>query len=166
MLGLLSSSLFTVLGAPTHGAVMNRCERAFCRCIPASALGLSVEELVRRQRERAARVVLGRVVRVDTLAPYMVEHGPAQVASRAVAARVAVSRVWKGSGVDTLTVVFGSIGVASSCDLSLEAGFSYVIFASRGDDGLLYAGQCTGTALEEHAASTLSALGPGQEPTR
>lgn len=157
--------LLLSLAAPVRRADADRCERAFCRCIPASDRGISAEELVREQRERATRVVLGRVVRVDTLAPYMVQHGPTQVESHALAARVAVSRVWKGPRVDTLTVIFGSIGIASSCDLSLEAGSSYVIFAS-GDDDALRTRQCTGTALESIATSTISALGPGQEPTR
>jgi hypothetical protein len=81
-----------------------------------------------------------------------------------LAAHVVVSRVWRGPLVDTLTVVFGSTPIASSCDLSLVAGFSYVIFATPYDDGVLRTRQCTGTAAESEAAATIAALGPGQEP--
>jgi hypothetical protein len=83
---------------------------------------------------------------------------------RDLAARVVVSRIWKGPAVDTLTVVFGSTPIVSSCDLTLLAGGSYVIFAASGDDGVLWTRQCTGTALESDAAATIAALGPGQEP--
>jgi len=151
------------VAASAHVGVVDRCEATACRCVSASDFGLSAEQLVRRQRDQAERVVLGRVARVDTLAPYMVQHGPMQVESHLLEARVAVSRVWKGPAVDTLSVVFGSIGIASSCDMSLEAGSSYVIFAS-GYDGVLRTRQCTGTALESVAASTISALGPGRLP--
>jgi hypothetical protein len=155
-------ALLVSLAAPAQGA--DRCERAFCRCVSASALGLSAEELVHRQRERANNVVLGRVVRVDTLAPHLVGHGPERITSRALAAHLTVSRVWKGLPTDTLTVVFGSIGLRSSCDLSLETDSSYVIFASRDEEGVLRTTQCTGTAPEGDATATISALGPGKEP--
>jgi hypothetical protein len=137
-----------------------------CRCVSASVPGSAAETLVSHQRERASRVVLGRVVRIDTLPPYMVEHGPNLVKSHALAARVAVARIWKGPRVDTLTVVFRSIGIASSCDLVLETGSSYVIFASGGEDGVLRTRQCTGTARERDATITIAALGPGQEPKK
>jgi hypothetical protein len=127
---------------------------------------MSVAEIVRGQRERATQVVLGRVVRIDSMAPRLVEHGPNRVEVRGLAARVAVSRVWKGPRVDTLTVVFGSTPIASSCDLNLLTGSTYVIFASSYDDGVLRTRQCTGTAAEADATATISALGPGQAPRK
>jgi hypothetical protein len=153
--------LLLSLAAPGLRADAARCERAYCRCIPPAG---SAEEIARAQRERATRVVLGRVVRIDSLATHLVPHGPASVGVRQLAARVAVSRVWKGPPVDTLTVVFGSTPVASSCDLSLQAGSSYVIFALADDDGALRTRQCTGTAAEVDARATISALGPGRVP--
>jgi hypothetical protein len=156
--------LLASLATPTHRATPARCDRAFCRCVPPAAL--SAEEIVRERRERATRVVLARVVRIDSLAPRLVEHGPNQVAVYDLAARVAVSRVWKGPLVDTLTVVFGSTPLASSCDLSLVAGFSYVIFATSYDDGVLRTRQCTGTAAEADAATTIAALGTGRSPDK
>jgi len=152
------------LVATAHGADAARCERAYCRCIPPA--GTPVAEIVRGQRERATQVVLGRVVRIDSLTPRLVEHGPNRVEVRDLAARVAVSRIWKGLRVDTLTVVFGSTPLASSCDLALDPGESYVIFAARGEDGWLYTRQCTGTAPERDATATISALGAGEEPKR
>ena len=106
------------------------------------------------------------MVRIDSLTPHLVEHGPNRVEVRELAARVAVSRIWKGPPVDTLTVVFGSTPLASSCDLTLNAGSSYVIFALPSDDGTLWTRQCTGTAAEADAAATISALDPGEEPKR
>ena len=158
--------LLTFLGVPPRSAVVERCESVRCRCITALDRGISAEELVRRQREYATRVVLGRVVRIDSLAPRLVEHGPNRVEVRNLAARVAVSRIWKGPLVDTLTVVFGSTPIVSSCDLTLQAGSSYVIFAVRYDDGALRTRQCTGTAAEVDATATISALGAAQEPKK
>jgi len=162
MLGPLILLLSLAASAPRADAA--RCERAYCRCIPPA--GVSVEEVVRGQRERATQVVLGRVVRIDSLAPRLVEHGPNRVEVRDLAARVTVSRIWKGPRVDTLTVVFGSTPLASSCDLTLQAGSSYVIFAVRYDDGALRTRQCLGTAAEDDATATISALGPAQEPRK
>ena len=68
-----------------------------------------------------------------------------------------------GTGCDA-TVVFGSIGLVSSCDLDLKPGDSYVLFATRGEDGLMRTRQCTGTALEREAAATIAALGAGELP--
>jgi hypothetical protein len=167
MRGLLSLfSLLVLLAAFPRRAGADRCERAYCRCIPASVLGLTDEELVRRRLDLAERVVLGRVVRIDSLAPRLVEHGPDTVQVRELAARVAVSRIWKGPRVDTLTVVFGSTPIASSCDLALQAGFSYVIFAVPYDDGAMRTRQCTGTGAEVDAAATIAVLGAGEVPRR
>jgi len=163
---LLLLPLLTFLGAPSRRAVVERCEPIRCRCITAADRGISAEELVRRRREYATRVVLGRVMRVESLSPHLVEHGPNQVEVYDLAARVAVSRVWKGPLVDTLTVVFGSTPIVSSCDLTMYAGFSYVIFAAPYDDGALRTRQCTGTAAEPEATATISVLGPGEEPRR
>jgi hypothetical protein len=158
MLGQLA--LLLSLGGPAHLVNGGVCERAFCRCIPPTG---SAGEIVRGRRERATHVVLGRVVRIDSIAPRLVEHGPNQVEVRDLAARVAVSRVWKGPVVDTLTVVFGTTPIASSCDLTLQAGSSYVIFAELYESELRTR-QCTGTAAEVDATATIAALGPAQEP--
>ncbi len=154
------------LAMPARQPAAERCERAFCRCISASALGVSSEELVRRQREQAARVVLGQVLRIDSLVPRLVKHGPDSVEVRELTARVAVSRIWKGPQVDTLTVVFGSTPLASSCDLTLQTGSSYVIFAVPYADGAFRTRQCSGTTAESDATATISALGPGEEPKK
>jgi hypothetical protein len=153
--------LLLSLATPAHRVDADGCTRAFCRCIPPA--GLSTEAIVRGRRERASAVVLGRVVRIDSISPRLVEHGPNQVEVRDLAARVVVSRTWKGPRVDTLTVVFGSRPIASSCDLSLNVGSSYVIFAEDYGDGVLRTRQCTGTASESDAAATIAALGPVQE---
>jgi hypothetical protein len=159
---LAALALLLSLAAPARGGMLGECERAFCRCISASTLGVSPEQLVQKQRDLAERVVLGRVVRIDSLAPHLVQHGPKSVDVRELAARVAVLRVWKGPALDTLTVVFGSTPIASSCDLTLLAGESYVIFATPWGDGALHTRQCTGTVAEVGAAATMAALGPGQ----
>ncbi|HEX7977051.1 MAG TPA: hypothetical protein VF461_00505 [Gemmatimonadaceae bacterium] len=150
--------------APSHRAAVARCEPAYCRCIPPA--GVSVGEVVRGQRERSTQVVLGRVVRVDTVAPQLVQHGPANMEVHGLAARVSILRVWKGPLVDTLTVDFGSTPVASSCDLSLEVGRSYVIFATRDENGVVRSRVCNGTTAEDDATATISALGPAQEPKK
>ena len=153
-----------LLAASPQRVLDAHCGESFFRC-PAPS-GASAEKLVHAQRDRADRVVLGKVVRIDTLAAYMVEHGPTQIPTRALSAHVAVSRVWKGAPVDTMTVMFGTIGLVSSCDLALQAGTSYVIFASRYDDGVLHTRQCTGTAREGDATTTIAALGAGEVPER
>ena len=155
-----------LLAAQPRRALSARCDATFCRCVSASELGISADELVHRQRDRAERVVLGKVIGIDTLAARMVPHGPTDVAVRSLVARVIVSRVWKGARTDTLRVVFGSVGVASSCDLELKAGATYVLFASRGEGSFLQTRQCTGTAPELAAATTISALGAGEVPDR
>ena len=94
----------------------------------------------------------------------MVDHGPDQITVSPLATRVSVRRVWKGPVVDTLTVVAATTGIASSCDIALKPGESYVIFAARGEDGVLSTMQCTGTAAERDATATIAILGTGQEP--
>lgn len=166
MRALLLATVLLLLAVAPRPALGARCHAAFCRCVSVSAAVISPEEFVHRQRDRADRVVLGKVVRIDTLALQIVPHGPTGIAVRSLAARVRVSRVWKGPRTDTLRVVFGSIGIASSCDLDLKAGESYVLFATRGEDGLLRTRQCTGTAPELEAATTIAALGAGEAPER
>jgi hypothetical protein len=134
-----------------------------CVCSPTLRPGVPVEEVVRTWTERASRVVLGRVVGVDTIALPLLGGGSTRVAS-ALAARVAVSRVWKGPRSDTLTVVFGTPGVMLGCNVDLEAGKVYVIFAARDAADVLRTRQCSGTAIESDAMPTIAALGPGEEP--
>jgi len=88
-----------------------RCDATFCRCVPASMLGISEEELVHKKRELADRV-------------------------------------------------------ASSCDLDLKPGESYVLFAMDREGGLPLTRQCTGTTPEREAATTIAALGAGEAPDR
>jgi hypothetical protein len=159
--------LLVSFAAPAYGALSNQCERAFCVCSPALFPGAPVEEVVQRWREQASRVVLGRVVRVDTLPiPPFVQSGIPGAATGALAARVAVSLVWKGVRADTLTVVFGMTGAWSTCQVSLAAGKTYVIFAVRDGDDVLRIRRCTGTEFQSEAQSTIAALGPGQEPAQ
>jgi hypothetical protein len=140
-----------------------RCELAACRCIDAAALGQTPAEFVHARRDRAERVVLGTVSRIDTLSRVTWGTGKDQVALRPIVARVAVRRVWRGPITDTMTVMVTSVERRSSCDLQLVVGQSYVIFASRTGGGPLATRQCSGTEEERAAGPTLSVLGPGQQ---
>lgn len=64
-------TLVLLAAAFAHGTLGAPCDAVFCRCVPASALAVSAQDLVHRLRDRADRVVLGRVVGIDTLAPHV-----------------------------------------------------------------------------------------------
>jgi hypothetical protein len=140
-----------------------RCDLRACRCIPASALGQSAAEFVRARKDRAERVVLGTVIRLDTLARVAWGSGPDAVALRPIVARVRVRRVWRGSLADTMTVMVTTLESRSSCDLELLPGEAYLIFATRTEGGPLATHQCSGTVEEHAAADAIAVLGAGQD---
>jgi hypothetical protein len=150
-----------VLAVVTSGAAAP-CERSACRCIPASALGQSDADFVRARRDRAERVVLGTVARLDTLPRTTWGNGTDAVASRPIVARVHVRRVWRGSLADTMTVMVTTLESQSSCDLPIRIGESYLIFAARTEGGPLATRQCSGTVEERAAADAIAVLGAGQ----
>jgi hypothetical protein len=138
------------------------CELGACRCIPASALGQSAAEFVRARRDRAERVVLGTVIRLDTLARVAWGSGPDAVALRPIVAHVRVRRVWRGSLADTMTVMVTTLKSRSSCDLAMRPGEAYLIFAARTEGGPLATRRCSGTVDERTAADAIAVLGAGQ----
>jgi hypothetical protein len=82
-------------------------------------------------------------------------------------ARLRVERVWKGIEGDTATITLrGAHGAASSCDLTMQPGERYVVFAHRDEAGGLRTRQCTGTAPADAAEAALAALGDGRAPRR
>lgn len=128
------------------------CASTRCRCVPASALGISEDSLTALRRTRADVVLAARVTRVDTLA------------DGGVVARLAVSRVWKGPRADTATVVLHPRGdMRSSCDLVMRAGERWLVFA-QGIEGRLRVTQCTGSSPMDAAGPALGVLGAGAEP--
>lgn len=133
-----------------------------CRCIPPATLGQSPAEFVRARRDRAERVVVGTVIRLDTLARVAWGSGPDAVAVRPIVAHVRVRRVWRGSLADTMTVMVTTVESRSSCDLEMRLGESYLIFASRTEGGPLATRQCWGTIEERASADAFEVLGSGQ----
>src|SRR5258705_4281718 len=90
-------------------ASVRPCELARCRCVPASSFGMSAAEYVRVQRDRADRVVMGVVLRLDTLGRVEWGGGHDAVAAHPIVARVRVQRVWRGPLVDTMTVTITTV---------------------------------------------------------
>ena len=149
-----------VLATPSSAAP---CELAACRCISASALGQSATDLVRARRDRAQRVVLGTVIRLDTLARVAWGSGSDAVSLRPIVAHVQVRRVWRGLLADTMTVMVSTLESHSSCDLTMRQGEAYLIFAARTEGGPLATRQCAGTVEERSAADAIAVLGVGQD---
>ena len=162
---ILAALFISTLCLGMNAAHEPLCATGVCRCVPAAALHLSDADFVRRQRDRADQVILGRVIGIDTLPalPIIGAHGQPD-SDRAIVARVHVQRVWRGPVADTMLVQFRTLERASTCDLGLQPQHEYVIFASRMADGLLVTAQCTGTVAVEAAAATLAALGEGMVP--
>jgi len=107
-------------------------------------------------------VVLGTVIRVDTLARVAWRTEPYAATLHPIVARVRVGRVWRGPLADTMTVMVATVEMRSSCELELRPGESYLIFATRTEGGPLATRQCSGTIEEREAADSFDALGPSQ----
>jgi hypothetical protein len=125
-------------------------------------MGQTPTQFVRAQRDRAERVVRGRVTRLDTLSAVSWGTGHDAVTLRPIVARIQVAQVWRGSLTDTMTVMATTLESRSSCDLELQLGRTYVIFAARTEGGPLATYRCSGTTEVRVADATLAALGPGQ----
>lgn len=162
MLRFLLSAAVAALAAPGPAFA---CSVA-CRCIPATALGQSQAEFVRAQRDRAERVVVGTIIRLDTLPRVTWGTGPGAVTLTPIVAYVRVRRVWRGSLADTMTVMVTTVESRSSCDLELRPSESYLIFATHTERGPLATRQCSGTVEERAAADAFEALGRGQASRR
>lgn len=123
------------------------CDTGFCSCVgprdPRSAL------------ETSAAVFTGRVVAVrDTMVGTAAEHGPWQM--RRVT--LEVDGVWKGVESATVVVLTGMGG--GDCGFPFRRGESYLVYTAGGTPGEpLRVGICGRTALLEHAAADLHALG-------
>ena len=154
LLPALALSLTAVTPAP--------CALEACRCQSAEARGMSPAELVRVRRDAAERVVMGTVVRLDTLPGVAWSTGGDTVTRRPLVARIRVRQVWRGPLTDTMTVMLGALEARTSCDLEMRAGEAFLIFAARADWGLLVTRMCSGTVAERGAAEALRALGEGQ----
>ena len=159
---MIRSWVSVALLAFTGFAPEQRCPHNACRCIPVEATGQTLTEFVRAQRDRAERVVLGRVTSVDTLPAESWGAGHDAVTLRPIVARIRVDQSWRGPRTDTMTVMWTTLESRSSCDLELRHGERYIIFAARTEGGPLATYQCSGTAEARNAAATLTALGPGQ----
>jgi hypothetical protein len=159
MLRSLSRVAGLLLAFPVSAAP---CERAACSCVSQAAMGLSDAEFVRARRDRAERVVLGTVLRLDTLARTTWGRSDDTVAFRPIVARVRVRRVWRGSLADTMTVMLTTVEEQSSCDLTLRPGEAYLVFAARTAGGPLATRYCSGTVDERLAKDVIAVLGAGQ----
>ena len=161
MIRSISASVALILAVP---ATLEPCSVSVCTCTSAARLGLTAAGLVAWNRDRAERVVLGTVVRIDTLAPAPIRPDDKSHMVRRVVARVRAERIWRGPNIDTLTVVNTTVELKWSCEQELVLGESYVIFAQRLPDHLLSAPRCSGTVIRRDAAPTLAVLGAG-DPT-
>ena len=141
-------------------AVAAPCELSACKCY-AAGIDPNSPDFVRGQRDQAERVVLGTVTRFDTVTLPSHDWRPAYE-WRVVVARVKVQRVWRGSLADTMSVMVGNVGGHSDCDLRMGAGQSYLIFATRMEDGTLTTHKCSGTLAEREATDVITVLGEGQ----
>lgn len=143
---------FTVLGAAPFPEGSRR-----CGCIPPSSRGLTFEQGVAKSRARADVVFRGRVVRADPFPAAMPGRFPTRVGASTGVARVVVSAVWKGELGDTVVM---ALSRGTSCGWWPREGTEHVVFATRGQRGVLHTRQCTGTVGIARADSTLAALGP------
>lgn len=159
---MLRSSLPVIALAFTPAFTAPRCELLACRCTPVESTGQTPTQFVHARRERAERVALGRVVRLDTLHKVSWGTGSDAVTIRPIVAHIRVKRVWRGPLSDTMTVMVTTLESRSTCDLELRPGATYLIFAARTEGGPLATRKCSGTEEERTAADALAALGPGQ----
>ncbi len=79
-------------------------------------------------------------------------------------AQLALTRVWKGMADDVETAEVAGVGPNSAgCEVAMEAGEVYVVFASREGDALR-TNACFGTVRADDAPELLAELGPGCVP--
>jgi hypothetical protein len=162
---ILALGLLVALLDAGNSAGAERCGAFRCSCVPASAMGLTEAQLELRQRDRAAAVLLGTVVRIDTLPSAAVRKDAGERAAGPVVARLRVERVWKGALADTATVVLQDApGLRTSCDLAMAVGERYLVFAAAGGPAALRTRQCTGTRRAGAADTALATFGAGRRP--
>jgi hypothetical protein len=126
------------------------CASLPCRCTTPNA-EISQEQLTRRQRDDAAAIFSGAVVRIDS------SHG----AFRAI---IRVDQVWKAEIGDTVAVTFRESAVRiSSCEFRPSVGLRYIVFA-YGQPGGLSMQKCRGTQQLTGNDDVLAVLGPGRRP--
>jgi hypothetical protein len=101
----------------------------------------------------------GRVLAVTRVAP---STGPDEPGAGALRAAVEVVRTWKGANHKRVTVMTPESG--SECGVGLEAGRSYLFFAT-GKRDVFITGLCDGTRVREQADMDVAELGPGVTPS-
>ncbi|HEU4883439.1 MAG TPA: hypothetical protein VFT45_14355 [Longimicrobium sp.] len=127
----------------------------FCKC------GILT---VQEELARSDAVFTGQVLRVGALADDPAVGAHAQTAAGGAVAAVAppgpawpvtlrVSRAWKGGHPDSVTVLD-----AGGCPVGFQQGDSYLVYAIRGDDGVLHTSFCMRTRLLSTVAEDLRVL--------
>jgi hypothetical protein len=87
-----------------------------------------------------------------------------QTSSRDVSVKIKVDRVWKGSVFQELWVM--TPDSPGACGVAFESGKSYLVFASRSDQGDLTTGLCLKNKEIVKAEEELKILGAGRKPKK
>lgn len=84
--------------------------------------------------------------------------------SRDISVKIEVKEIWKGR--ISLEVNITTPDHPGACGVLFEIGKSYLVFASRSDEGNLTTGLCLNNRELEKAAEELEILGKGKQPER
>jgi hypothetical protein len=155
---MIRSMVATSVALLSVAGPLEPCARTACVCSRPGEPAPTPAETVVSRRDRASVVALGTVMRIDTLPSTTIRFDDRTITLRRVVARVHVERVWRGTVTDTVSVLNTHVELKSSCELGLELGESYVIFATRRADGLLATTTCSGTVEQRDAAFTINVL--------
>lgn len=137
----LLAVLTLVPAAPRDACAASRCTCAFD--IP----GADADQAVESQLRVSSAVFLGTVQRIDTSTA-----GP-------VVAHFAVTRRWKGAPVDSIAVVVREAPrAASTCEIDVRLGESYLVFARPRGERALQTYRCDGTTLDAYAGRAVTVL--------
>jgi hypothetical protein len=123
-----------------------------------SCLWTFVQPVAERVRlQRAASDLLFRGTVVDTV----------RSAEGDGFARLAVAEWWHGASfqsLDTVSVRVYAAAMRHNCEITLEVGREYLVFADRDSAGVARTSVCSGTRRADGSGPELSALGPGVSP--
>lgn len=142
-----------IVGVMLSGAAAAPCaSKPFCKCGM-----LTVQE----ELARSDAVFTGEVLRVGALTVDARAHNPGAGGAVASAAlpgpewpvTLRVSRVWKGGHPDSVTVLDAGV-----CAVGFQQGDSYLVYAIRGDDGVLRTSYCMRTRHLSEVAEDLRVL--------
>jgi hypothetical protein len=127
------------------------CFAARCSCVPRPTDPAGIRADVANKLAAATAVFVGTVQRV------------AMDSTQREFADFRVTTAWKGVADTIVRIRLQAVaGIRSSCELSMQAGQQWLIFATERSDSALHTGYCTLSAPVAGAEGTLAVLGPGR----